>query len=70
MAKTARERLAQLFDDAEPAGSFSAQLLAPAHLLELEVSGVGPVRLPVRAPMAKKLIAVARPAMFGRARRR
>ncbi len=28
--------------------------------------GVGPVRLPVRAPVAKKLIAVARPAMFGR----
>lgn len=66
MAKTARERLAQLFDDAEPAGSFSAQLLAPAHLLQLEVSGVGPVHPPVRAPLAKKLIAVARPAMFGR----
>jgi hypothetical protein len=66
MTKTARERLAELLDDAEPAGSFSAQLLAPAHLLQLEVSGVGPVRLPVRAPQAKKLIAVARPAMFGR----
>ncbi len=66
MAKTARERLAHLLDDAEPVGSFSAQLLAPAHLLEFEVSGVGPVRLPVRAPLAKKLIAVARPAMFGR----
>ncbi|HYQ64888.1 2OG-Fe(II) oxygenase [Actinophytocola sp.] len=66
MARTARDRLAGLFDDVEPAGSFSAQLLAPAHLLELEVSGVGPVRLPIRAPQAKKLIAVARPAMFGR----
>lgn len=66
MAKTARERLVRLFDDVEPAGSFSALLLAPAHLLELEVSGVGPVRLPVRAPLAKKLVAVARPAMFGR----
>jgi hypothetical protein len=38
-------------------------------MLELEVSGVGPVRLPVRAPLAKKLIAVARPAMFGRGER-
>jgi hypothetical protein len=66
MAKTARERLTQLFDDTEPAGSFSAQLLAPTHLLQLEVPGVGPVHLPVRAPLAKKLIAVARPAMFGR----
>ena len=66
MTKTARERLARLFAGAEPAGSFSAQLLAPAQALELEVSGVGPVRLPIRAPFAKKLIAVARPAMFGR----
>ncbi|MBA3575505.1 MAG: 2OG-Fe(II) oxygenase, partial [Pseudonocardiales bacterium] len=66
MAKAARERLARLLGDAEPAGSFSAQLLAPAHLLQLEVSGVGPVRLPVRAPQAKKLISVARSAMFGR----
>jgi hypothetical protein len=64
--KTARERLARLLDDSEPTGSFSAQLLAPTHLLQLEVSGVGPVSLPVRAPLAKKLIAVARPAMFGR----
>jgi 2OG-Fe(II) oxygenase superfamily len=66
MAKTARERLARLLDDSEPAGSFSAQLLAPAHFLRLEVTGVGPVSLPVRASQAKKLIAVGRPAMFGR----
>ncbi len=66
MAATARERLAGLLGDSEPTGSFSAQLLAPAHLLQLEVSGVGPVSLPVRAPFAKKLIAVARSAMFGR----
>jgi 2OG-Fe(II) oxygenase superfamily len=66
MAMTARERLARLLGDSEPAGAFSAQLQAPAHLLQLEVAGVGPVRLPVHAPLAKKLIAVARPAMFGR----
>jgi hypothetical protein len=66
MTKTARERLARLLDDSEPTGSFSAQLLAPAHFLRLEVTGIGPVSLPVRAPQAKKLIAVARPAMFGR----
>ncbi|MDN5917313.1 MAG: 2OG-Fe(II) oxygenase, partial [Pseudonocardia sp.] len=65
MAKTARERLARLLDESEPAGSFSAQLPAPAQALQLEVSGVGPVRLPIRAPLAKKLIAAARPAMFG-----
>ncbi|HEX6519570.1 MAG TPA: 2OG-Fe(II) oxygenase [Streptosporangiaceae bacterium] len=66
MAKTARERLARLLDDSGSAGSFSAQLLAPAHFLQLEVTGAGPVSLPVRAAQAKKLIAVARPAMFGR----
>jgi hypothetical protein len=60
MAKTARERLARLLGDLAPGGSFSAQLLAPAHLLRLEVTGVGPVSLPVRAPQAKQLIAVAR----------
>ncbi len=65
MPKTARERLAQLLADSEPARPFSAQLRAPAHVLELEISGVGPVALPVRAPLAKKLIAVAQPAMFG-----
>jgi hypothetical protein len=43
MAKTARERLAQLLEDSEPDGRFSAQLLAPARLLELEVAGVGSV---------------------------
>jgi hypothetical protein len=66
MPKTARERLARLLADSEPARPFSAQLRAPADVLELEVSGVGPVRLPIRAPVAKKLIAVARPARFGR----
>jgi hypothetical protein len=66
MAKTARDRLARLLGDAEPAGAVSAQMLAPAHLLQLEVSGVGPVSLPVRAPLAKKLVTVARSAMFGR----
>lgn len=66
MPTTARERLAGLLGDGEPAGRFSAQLLAPAQQLQLEVSGVGPVRLPIRAPLAKKLIAAARPAKFGR----
>lgn len=57
MAKTAPERLARLHGDSEPTGSFTAELLAPAHLLKLEVSGVGPVRIPFRAPLAKKPVA-------------
>jgi len=67
MATTARERLAGLLGNSDATrSSFSAELLAPAHLLQLEVAGVGPVSLPVRAPLAKKLIAAARPAKFGR----
>jgi 2OG-Fe(II) oxygenase superfamily len=66
MAKTARERLARLLDESPTTGAFSARLLAPAHFLHLEVTGVGRVSFPVRAPQARKLIAVARPAKFGR----
>jgi len=66
MGRTARERLARLLDDAEVPGAFSAQILAPADALQVEVDGVGVVQAPVRAPLAKKLIAVGRPAKFGR----
>jgi hypothetical protein len=66
MGRTARERLARLLDDAEAPGSFSAQILAPADALRVEVVGLGAVRTPVRGPLAKKLIAVGRPAKFGR----
>src|SRR5712691_9120041 len=66
MGRTARERLARLLDDAEAPGAFSAQILAPADALRVEVDGVGAVQAPVRAPLAKKLIAVAQPAKFGR----
>ena len=64
MGRTARERLARLLDDAEAPGAFSAQILAPADALQVEVEGVGAVQTPVRAPLAKKLIAVGRPAKF------
>ena len=59
MGRTARERLARLLDDAEVPGAFSAQILAPADALQVEVDGVGAVQTPVRGPLAKKLIAVA-----------
>jgi hypothetical protein len=38
-----------------------------ADALQVEVDGVGAVQTPVRGPLAKKLIAVGRPAKFGRA---
>ncbi|MFE9922138.1 2OG-Fe(II) oxygenase [Streptomyces sp. NPDC005774] len=62
---TPRERLAGLLGGAQ-AGAFSARLEAPVAGLDLEVAGVGPVRLPLRAPQVKRLISVARPALFGR----
>ncbi|HUY50396.1 MAG TPA: 2OG-Fe(II) oxygenase [Streptosporangiaceae bacterium] len=65
MAQAPRERLAKLLDDAESPGAFSAQLLVPADSLHLEVKGAGQIRLPVRAPQARKLCDIARPARFG-----
>ncbi|UIX32030.1 2OG-Fe(II) oxygenase [Streptomyces sp. GQFP] len=66
MVVTPRERLAGLLGGAKKAGAFSARLEAPVAGLGLEVAGVGPVRLPLRAPQVKRLISVARPALFGR----
>jgi hypothetical protein len=61
-----RERLAGLLGGAKAAGAFSARLEAPAAGLGLEVAGVGPVSLPLRAPQVKRLISVAQPALFGK----
>ncbi|MEU0217469.1 2OG-Fe(II) oxygenase [Streptomyces sp. NPDC006265] len=61
-----RERLVGLLGGARAAGAFSAWLEAPVAGLSLEVAGVGPVRLPLRAPQVKRLISVAQPALFGR----
>lgn len=60
MAHAPRERLAKLLDDAESPGAFSAQLLVPADPLQLAVKAAGQIRLPVRAPQARKLCDVAR----------
>jgi hypothetical protein len=38
----------------------------PARDVRLTVAGAGPVSFPVRAPQAKRMIACARPARFGR----
>ncbi len=65
MTKPARERLAQLLGGSQRDKTFSTSMHADPSMLSLQVTGVGPVTLPVRAPMAKKLIAAARPAHFG-----
>lgn len=64
--KPARDRLAQLLAGTQPASADSAELRLPREILTLKVDEAGPVELPVRAAQAKKLIAAARPAHFGR----
>lgn len=66
MPITSRERLARVLDGSKAPGAFSAQLSVPARDVRLTVAGAGPISLPVRAPQAKRMIACARPARFGR----
>src|SRR3984957_9825383 len=66
MPITPRERLASVLDGSQAPGAFSAQLSVPARDVRLTVAGAGPISLPVRAPQAKRMIASARPARFGR----
>ena len=66
MDTAARDRLAHLLAGDRATGSDTAMLRLPGDALTLHVSDVGPVTLPVRAAQAKRLIAVASPALFGR----
>lgn len=47
-------------------GSFAVERACPSDNLHIEVEGVGPLRFPITAAVAKKLRSVARPAPFGR----
>ncbi|HEY5880651.1 MAG TPA: 2OG-Fe(II) oxygenase [Nakamurella sp.] len=60
-----RERLVQLLDATGGRGSFSARRTAQPTHLRIDVTGVGPLTMPVSAAQAKRLIAVARPAQYG-----
>src|SRR3989442_276419 len=60
------ERLARVLDGSPAPGAFSAQLSVPARDVRLTVAGAGPISFPVKAPQAKRMIACARPARFGR----
>ncbi len=66
MPVTPGERLTRVLDGSQPPGAFSAQLSVPARDVRLAVAGAGPISFPVRAPQAKRMIASARPARFGR----
>ncbi len=61
-----RQRLAQLLGAARGRGSFSARRTASPDDLHIDITGVGPLRMPVSAAKAKRLIAVARPAQYGK----
>jgi hypothetical protein len=69
MPITARERLARVLGGSPARGAFSMQLSVPARDVRLTVAGAGPITFPVRAPQAKRMIASARPARFGRGER-
>ena len=64
-----RQRLAQLLGATGGRGSFSARRTAPADDLRIDVTGVGPLTMPVTAAKARQLIAVARPAQYGQGER-
>ncbi|MEV0925535.1 2OG-Fe(II) oxygenase [Streptomyces spongiicola] len=66
MGYAARKRLAELLEDAEREGDFSTRAEVPADALRIRVDGVGELPLPLRAPVARKLITQARQARFGR----
>jgi hypothetical protein len=65
VVRPAREKIALLLRGSETTGSFRVETSAPVAGVTLSVDGVGPVRLPVGAAQERKLVSVARPAMFG-----
>src|SRR5271157_1577880 len=66
MPVTPRERLARVLDGSRVPGAFSVLLSVPARDVRLTVAGAAPISFPVKAPQAKRMIACARPARFGR----
>ena len=60
-----RDHLAALLAGAASPAAFSASRSAPTSDLQLEVRGVGPIRLPVSQAQARQLCQVARPARYG-----
>ena len=57
MPITPRGRLARVLDGSQAPGVFSAQLSVPARDVRLTVAGAGPISFPVKAPLAKRMIA-------------
>jgi hypothetical protein len=66
MDRSARDEFAAVLSDLRGGGAFVTRRTVPANALAIEVTGIGPLRLPVSAAQAKQLRLVARPAKFGR----
>lgn len=66
MKATPRDRLVHVLAGDSPPHADVAMLTLPSDALALHIADVGPVTLPIRAAQTKRLITVARPAMFGR----
>jgi hypothetical protein len=69
MAVAPREELTRVLEQAAPEASSSIGLRAKASGLQLDVVGIGQVKLPVSAAQAARLCALGRPARFGRGER-
>jgi 2OG-Fe(II) oxygenase superfamily len=69
MAVAPREELTRVLEQAAPEASSSVGLRAKASDLQLDVVGIGQVKLPVSAAQAARLCALGRPARFGRGER-
>src|SRR5690625_4281002 len=66
MPPTAVARLVRLLTDGVAQARDSTSLHLPKDALDLRIEGVGDIALPIRAPQARKLISVARPAAVGK----
>lgn len=60
-----RDQLAELLRDLQAGGSFATRRITPCGDLDIDVRGVGSLRLPVSAVQGKELRLVARPAKYG-----
>ena len=64
------ERIGEILGAVGSPGCFTARRTATADDLQLEVQGLGRLRLPVSRAQAERLCRLARPARYGRGRRR
>ena len=60
------QQIRRILADVSAGGAFAARVAVPADDLDVEVRGVGPLRLPITDAQARALCAAARPAHYGK----